>query len=233
MGDMRRDMIEYLTNSHKADLAVGRTTFARIELRPCDWDVLRSGAASATMLLPILKQEEVVRDMDVAIPHCSGVLSVRAEWRPTSNMMKMKPPAMPEGLLRICVVGAAGFPAHFRQRWRCIFQVPEEMFTTITQEMTLSLCEPVTFDTPRDFNIRWLPEGVKVSDDSPPKYDEPHSHDPVDEATFRRRTLSLLQEQHTLILEQSQKMDAQSRQIEEYTRRLERLEGRLQDRLAS
>jgi hypothetical protein len=229
MGDMRKDMDEFLTSKHKATPHLGSNTFARIQLIPCDWDVLKQGASIATLTLPLMKQEDVEADVDVAFQDCSGMLVLHIEWRPSADMLKAKAPALPDGLLRMSVVGAAGFPGHMRQRWRCVLQVPDQLFGLRIEETILSLCEPVAFDTPREFNIQWQPQGLAL--DEAVGTHPTHQPEAMDETSFRKRALSLLQEQSVQLAEQSEKLDTQSRQMEDYAVRLARMEARLQERL--
>jgi len=230
LGDMRREMDEHLMNKTKGSFSVGSTSFAQIHLQPLDWDVISNGATFCTMTLPIMKQCEVVEDVDVTIPHCSGMLIVRMEWNPSANMLAAKPPAMPEGSLVLRVVGAAGFPGHFRQRYRCSFQVPDQLFSTNCQEMLLCLSEPVSFDGPREWDIQWIPRGSKM--DNTCTTDASEQPDLLDEGSFRKRTLSLLQEQSVAMHDQGTKLDAQSRLIMEQAERLQRLEIQMQNRVA-
>jgi len=228
-GDMRKEMEEYLLNKHKTSFSLGASSFARIELTPIDWDAVPGGSEWATVLLPFMRSEEVIQDLDVQIPQCSGMLIVRMEWRPSAHMMKAKPPAMPEGSLILHVVGAAGFPGHFRQRWRCSFEVPEGLWGTARQEMLLCLSEPVSFDGPREFNIQWIQPGMKM--DNSTTTDAMEQPDLMDESAFRKRTLSMLQEMQIAQIAQTEKIDMQSRHMDEQAKKLERLEIQLQNQL--
>jgi hypothetical protein len=226
-GDMRREMDEYLLNKHKTTFSFGFTSFARIELTPLDWDVVSGGSERVTLRLPIVTAEESVQDVDVPLSKCSGMLIVRVEWKPSAHMMKAKTPAMPEGSLVLHVVGAAGFPGHYRQRWRCSFEVPEHLFGTTRQEVLLSLSEPVSFDGPREFCIQWIPPDSTMDNSCSTEANE--QPDLMDDTSFRKRCLSMLQEQSLLMHEQSVKLDMQSRQLEEQSKKVERLEVQLQN----
>lgn len=230
-GDMRREMEEFLLNKSKEKLSVGTTSYATVELTPMDWDVVSEGSTSCSMMLPIMKQQEVVQDVDVPVPRCSGMLIVRIEWTPSPAMLKSKAPAMPEGALVLRVVGAAGFPGHYRQRWRVGFHIPEQLFGTNIQEMLVCLSEPVSFDGPREWNIQWIPNGSKM--DNSVGTDALDQPDMLDEASFRKRMLSMLQEQNILLHGQQTKMDAMTKSNEAQAKRLERLEMQLQSRGAT
>jgi len=231
LGDMRREMDEYLMNKTKSSISIGSTSFARLHLTPLDWDVLSGGTAHCHFMLPVLKQQETIQDVDVPVSRCSGILVVRIEWYPSATMLKAKPPAMPEGSLVLRVVGAAGFPGHMRQRWRCSFQVPEQLFGTSSQDILLSLSEPVSFDGPREWNLQWIPPGSKM--DNTCTTDAIDQPDILDDNTFRKRALSMLQDQSIYMHDLQEVIKRQSGQLDDQSRRIDRLEMQLQNRLPS